>query len=414
MIDLLFRFESTRVRQREAPMLREREQYLAYMFEQGVSKARLRSLASMLLNVVRFLDLEELRLVGLAELHQGSQRWLAEPGYRAARKPVEVSINNFLLTAKNWLRFHERLSLETTPQDPITAILDEFAHFNSVVRGFAPETVRTYGARVLQFLKWSRSRQASLCSVSLQDIDDFLAAKRDSGYRPRSIGSFCGALKSFFRYAKVRGWNHSHLARDIRGPRIPRYGAAPKGPQWKDVRRLLDNPATTPVELRAVAMLGLCSIYGLRSSEVVNLALKDFDWINETFVVARAKRGRVQQFPIQFEVGEAILRYLHKGRPLCLCRRLFVTLRPPYRPVRPTTLWGIVADRMKMLGIVSENRGGHSLRHACATELLRSGSSLREIADFLGHRDMTSVCIYAKYDMQSLQQVAHLSLAGLR
>jgi integrase/recombinase XerD len=153
---------------------------------------------------------------------------------------------------------------------------------------------------------------------------------------------------------------------------------------------------------------------GLRSKEVVNLTLRDFDWISEVFVVIRAKGGRVQQFPIQFEVGESILRYLKHGRPRCSCRHLFVSLRPPYRPLRPAVIWGIVADRMKRLEIQSEHFGGHSLRHACATELLRKGSSLRDIADILGHRTMNSVSVYAKYDIRSLRQVADFSLAGVK
>lgn len=218
----------------------------------------------------------------------------------------------------------------------------------------------------------------------------------------------------FFRYAEERGWNNSHIPLNLRGPHIPRYLSAPKGPTWKDVRRLINNKTETPVELRATAILYLCSIYGLRSSEVVGLRLSDFNWVSETFVVHRAKRGRVQQFPIQFEVGEAILGYLQRGRPQCVCRNVFVTLRPPYRTVRATTLWGIAADRMKKLGITSENYGGHALRHSCATELLRRGSSLKDIADFLGHRDMRSVSIYAKYDLKSLRQVASFSLAGVK
>jgi integrase/recombinase XerD len=136
--------------------------------------------------------------------------------------------------------------------------------------------------------------------------------------------------------------------------------------------------------------------------------------LSAIFVVVRAKGGRVQQFPIQFEVGETILRYLQQGRPRCSCRRLFVSLRPPYRPLRSATIWGIVADRMKLLEIKSDHFGGHSLRHACATELLRKGSSLREIADFLGHRTMKSVSVYAKYDIRSLRKVAEFSLAGVK
>ena len=138
------------------------------------------------------------------------------------------------------------------------------------------------------------------------------------------------------------------------------------------------------------------------------------DWINRaTFTVRRAKRGRIQQYPIQFEVGEAILEYLQHGRPRSSCRTLFLTLKPPYRPVRPATLWTGSQSELKRLGPdLTAPFGGHTLRRACATELLRKGSSLQEIADFLGHRDLQSVSIYARYDVRSLKKVAAFSLAG--
>jgi len=145
----------------------------------------------------------------------------------------------------------------------------------------------------------------------------------------------------------------------------------------------------------------------------VRLKLSDFDWMNEILTIKRAKSGRVQQFPIQFEVGEKIIRYLKHARPRCACRNLFVSLKPPYRPVDPTALWVVVASRMKRLEIKSRNFGAHSLRHACATQLLHEGSSLPDIAEFLGHRDLKSVSVYAKHDIHALKEVATFSLAGL-
>ena len=158
----------------------------------------------------------------------------------------------------------------------------------------------------------------------------------------------------------------------------------------------------------------LCSIYGLRGKEVRTLTLEDFNWISETFTVRRAKSGRFQEFPIQFEVGEIILRYLQEARPACGIRQLFVTLKPPYRPLHQVTLGRIIKRRTINHGIESEYFGTHALRHACATELLRKGASLSEIADFLGHRDIRSVCVYAKFDSRSLKKVAAFSLAGVR
>jgi integrase len=159
-------------------------------------------------------------------------------------------------------------------------------------------------------------------------------------------------------------------------------------------------------------MLFLLAVYGLRRSEVALLLLSDFDWVGETFIVRRAKRGRIQQFPIQFEVGEAILAYLRYGRPVCPCPNLFVLSTAPYGPIRPQLLGTLVTDQMKKIGIDSKELGPHSLRHACATQLLKSGSSLHEVADFLGHRGMESVRIYAKQDIKSLKRVIAFRLIG--
>ncbi len=155
-----------------------------------------------------------------------------------------------------------------------------------------------------------------------------------------------------------------------------------------------ESKKTTAQGLRAHAILLLCSIYALRSSEVTRLRLIDIDWREETFCVQRAKRGGYQRYPLQYEVGEAILRYL-KVRPRCDCRNVFVTFQGPHRPMLNYGMWNIVSRRYKALGIASKNRGPHSLRHACATQLLKKGTSLKDIADFLGHRSTEAVGIYA-------------------
>jgi integrase/recombinase XerD len=100
-------------------------------------------------------------------------------------------------------------------------------------------------------------------------------------------------------------------------------------------------------------------------------------------------------------------------RPRCPCPHVFVTLGQPYRPLSPSAMWQITSLRLRRLGIRSEHQGPHSLRHACATHLLRKGASLKEIADFLGHRDSKSIGIYARCDTRLLRQVAAFGLSGL-
>jgi site-specific recombinase XerD len=49
----------------------------------------------------------------------------------------------------------------------------------------------------------------------------------------------------------------------------------------------------------------------------------------------------------------------------------------------------------------------------CASELLAAGSTLKQIADHLGHRSLDSTRIYTKIDLRGLREVAELSLGGL-
>jgi site-specific recombinase XerD len=278
----------------------------------------------------------------------------------------------------------------------------------------SPESRRVYGSRVKHFLEWILSRGQAVSSISINDVDEYLKMEQGRGCLPRTIGSQCVALRLFFRYAEVRGWTEFRIARGIKSPRVPRYDPFSKSPTWNQVRQLLDaNISSNPADLRASPILFLCSVYGLRSSEIVNLTLNDFDWVNETFTVRRSKRGRIQQYPIQYEVGEAILRYLRFGRPRALCRNLFLTLKPPFRQVRSSSLWILIGKRIQRLGMQLSTHGPHSFRHACATELLRRGSSLNEIADFLGHRNLESVSIYAKHDSKSLRKVADFRLRSV-
>lgn len=126
-----------------------------------------------------------------------------------------------------------------------------------------------------------------------------------------------------------------------------------------------------------------------------------------------SKRGGVQQYPLQREVGDAILEYLQKAGPQTSCRNLFLTLNPPHRAIGGSALWKITSRGMQAIGIRCRRRGPHCLRHACATHMLEQGASLKEIGDLLGHRDFRSTSIYAKVHLQQLRRVADFDMGGL-
>ena len=405
---------SARARFRAAHCLEEREQYLYHLMRQGYGHDYLRSISGSMLQVVRFLGLTTLRSVGLDEIEKAGRAWAAYRGPdrrgRAGNSPGRLPF-----VAKNWLRFHGRLTAPPMPPHPFEKQVTDFIEFLRSTNGLSPWTVHGYSSRAKLFLTWLARGGRTLSNVSLNDVDEFFEVKREHGWRVSTISNHAQALKRFLSYAGERGWCTPGLGPGIPKPATPKYHEEARGPTWRDVRRLLrHDTGTKSPSLRAQAILFLCSIYALRSSEIAGLRLQDLDWREETFYVKRAKRGGYQRYPLEYEVGDAILRYLTKARPRCACRNVFLTLGQPYRPLTAVAMWQIVSRRFKLLGIKSARRGPHSLRHACATHLLKKGTSLKEIADFLGHRDAKSVAIYAKYDTRSLRQVAAFRLTDLR
>lgn len=50
--------------------------------------------------------------------------------------------------------------------------------------------------------------------------------------------------------------------------------------------------------------------------------------------------------------------------------------------------------------------GGYVLHHTVASRMVGHGVSLKEVADFLEHRDLDTTASYAKVDLPVLREVA--------
>jgi integrase/recombinase XerD len=409
----LFEKPSARSRFLAAPCLKEREQYLFHLMRRGYGLHYLRVVSFFMLRIIQFLRLTTLRMVELEEIDRAALAWAAYRG-PDRRGTASGTTVRFSRVAKKWLRFHGQLAEPTAPVHPYEREITNFTESLRSIGAVSSATIDAYRWRVKLVLASLDTNGKALSSVTLNDIDKFFEAKLAQGWRLPTLASHCQALRAFFLHAEGQGWCSPGLVKGIRSPILPKDDSVSRGPTWGDVRRLLrhESKLTTTSGLRTHAMLLLCSIYALRSGEVSGLRLVDIDWREETFSVKRSKRGGYQRYPLQYEVGEAILRYL-RVRPRCSCRNVFVTLAQPYRRVSSGGMHSTVRRRFKALGIQSKNRGPHALRHACATHLLKAGTPLKDIADFLGHRDTKMVGVYAKFDIRSLRKVAAFSLKGM-
>jgi site-specific recombinase XerD len=361
-----------------------------------------------LIQIARLIDLDKLEIISRHEITRAALEWSRlrnlddNQRIRAARQ--------FTAFAGRWLSFLGRLP--APPHESFEWMIRTFMSALSI-RALKRATVVRHGAHVRTFFRYF-PRDFEFRSTTLLDVDSFIKGKISAGWKAASVVSACYSLRSFFRFAGLQGWCSSGIYLGIKNPRVRRCLQKPMAPTWSQVLRLLksfkDGNAT---QRRAKAMVMLCAIYGLRTKEVAELRLDDINWRSETFMVRRAKGGGVQHFPLHYEVGEAILAYLKNDRPQCSLRSVFVTRRAPYREFPKSALWRYVGPQLRQIGTRQDYVGPHCLRHACATRLLDKGASLKQIADFLGHRNLKSVDIYAHCDLRSLRKVAMHSLRGV-
>jgi integrase/recombinase XerD len=223
VIETITSWPSVRLRHESAPLLKEREQYLSHLLHQGYCRQSVRSTAAYLIHVVRVMGMNSMRMVSQKEVETAGQSWATYEGPLRKKLRLGGSPSVFVHTAQAWLRFHGQL--ETPPPNRFYRVVAEFIDAMRSVRGLAPDTVRGYGSRAFNFLKWFAESHENLEQVSLLHVDDFLASKRAAGWSTRTIASQCQALRTFFRYAEMRGWCAPGLALGIRSPRLPKYEA---------------------------------------------------------------------------------------------------------------------------------------------------------------------------------------------
>jgi integrase/recombinase XerD len=169
------------------------------------------------------------------------------------------------------------------------------------------------------------------------------------------------------------------------------------------VTRLLDScDRDTAVGRRDFAILMLMSRLGLRIGEIAGLRLEHLDWRAGELVVC-GKGNREERLPLPVDVGEAIVAWLQDGRPDCQSRFVFTRTRAPHDGLHPSSLNSVVHRACKRARLPEV--GPHRLRHTAATQMLRAGSSLRDVGQVLRHRSSEVTSIYAKVDRRALAAV---------
>lgn len=386
--------------------------YAALLSQQGYAEPSTYQQLLFLNDLNQWLHQQQIQLVDLSE--QTVHRYLQSRHQRFRPRRDDAAILRRLVQL---LRAHCLLPEEAIrpPDNPRLQIENDYDRYLFEERGLSVATRVNYRIFIQRFL----SLQYGDGPVCLADLnaDSVIRFIQNQAERlsPKRAALMVTALRSFFRYLRYRGDITRDLATCV--PTIPnwQFSTLPKFLQPGQVQQVLSQcDRRTARGRRDYAILLLLARLGLRACEIVSLTLDDIHWqVGEISIQGKGNRSAL--LPLPPDVGQAVADYLEKDRPTCSTRSVFIRMKAPRRGfANSEAISTIVARTLKRAGIDSPHTGAHLFRHTLATEMLRQGSMLTDIALLLRHSSINTTVLYAKVDLTALKNLAQPWPGGAR
>jgi len=261
----------------------------------------------------------------------------------------------------------------------------------------------TSSRRVLASLNaYLEKQHIDLADLRIHHIDGFL-----EGFNK----PFCNVTRAAYRH-QIRGflkylYQEKVIKKDMAhllvGPRT--YGE-PRPPRFlrpEELKKLFGSiTLDTPAKIRTYAMLLLSYSLGLRPIEIKRITLDDIFFQRSELTLTIRKTNNPVVLPLPEKTLKAIALYVHKARPNSPYRELFLAFHKPYRPICTTVVSEYISKTMKAAGL---SASAYWLRHTYAQSLLRTGHSIYDIKEMMGHESIRSTQKYLHIDMEQMRKV---------
>ena len=278
-------------------------------------------------------------------------------------------------------------------------------------QGWSKRTIESYEANVRFFLDFlsaetSVAGLAEIDSKLLHAYQQYLYNQKLKSGKRLSLSSQhtrLVAVRGFFRFLHHTDVLLFDPSADLVLPKKPKQ--LPRGVMSEQqVEKLLDQPdVATPLGFRDRTLLEVLYATGIRNTELRNLALYDLDLPNLRLTVRQGKNAKDRVVPLGEIAADYLKEYLQMVRPQ-LCKspqqQLLCVSKHGKQITQANLVW-IIRKYVKQAGLTGFTP--HSLRHSCATHMLRGGADLRYVQEMLGHASVATTQLYTKVEVKDLQ-----------
>ncbi|MEP7301708.1 MAG: site-specific integrase [Caldimonas sp.] len=273
-----------------------------------------------------------------------------------------------------WSKRIGHIELQALSDDEVHAALEELAQqrsryfagadvdgkaiYKDKRKAIAPATINRYAASLAAVITWAIKRRIA----------------------PKGYAHPCRAVE--------RRTENNEQTRFLSDDERTRLLAACKASPWPRLYGLVLMALTT----------------GARKGELQGLTWADIDRERGLANVGRSKNGDPKLLPLVPAVLDELARF--PGAP---AERVFPATRRPLEPYAFEQRWKEAMHAARVRGFRF-----HDLRHSCASMLARSGATLLEIGDLLGHRQLQMTKRYSHLATGHKSALVNRVLGGIK
>lgn len=235
-------------------------------------------------------------------------------------------------------------------------------------------------------------------SLSKSDIYSFIFYLADNNYKESTRVLKLEHLRTFFDYLfRIKHNIFKEPFKEIkREKRTTR--ALPNYLSLEEAQKLIKvyKGSTNELDIRDTAILNLFLISGLRLSELQNLKISNINFNENKFTVI-GKGNKERMCYLNNMAKEAILKYLEIRNTKNIENKndkniLFLSYKN--KKLSDRSIRKIVKKAYTKAGLDADSYSVHTLRHTCATLLIKGGTDVKLVKEILGHSRIETTQIY--------------------
>lgn len=302
---------------------------------------------------------------------------------------LREKIERTLLTSLQDYEVQERCTKVTVHDNTSMGLVRKFIATKKL-EGKSDRTLRRYQPELEKLVYFLDKK---LYEVSPYDLRLYLSLyKEQRKISNRTLENMRKTISTFFGWLHDEGLISQNPARAVKQIKYDKIVRKPFTPVE---RERLKNACYL---LRDLALTEFLYASGLRVSEVVSLDRSSIDFVTHEATVI-GKGGKERRFYLSEVCAEYLRQYLNSR--IDDNTALFVSAKSPYKRLTKEGVEFIVKSLGQKAGV--DNVHPHRFRRTLATDLVRKGVPIQDVAQILGHSDLRTTQVYVALDQSTVK-----------